>query len=74
LLGFFSHFLVKGGDDYEAGCQYMNLAFQKMIKDPNRQIYSHVTCATSTKNVKFVFNSVRHSILKDNVNDLGIEM
>lgn len=34
------------------------------VKDTDRTIYWHYTCATDTHNIKFVFNSVRDTILE----------
>lgn len=35
-----------------------------------RPIYAHFTCATDTKNIKFVFESVKHAILQENINEI----
>lgn len=35
-----------------------------------RPIYAHFTCATDTKNIKFVFDSVKHAILQENINEI----
>lgn len=39
-----------------------------------KHVYSHFTCATDTENIKFVFNSVKHTILMENIDDCGILM
>lgn len=35
-----------------------------------RPIYAHFTCATDTKNIKFVFDSVKHAILQENIGEI----
>ena len=47
-------------------------AFLKKNKAQGRPIYAHVTCATDTSNVKFVFNAVIGMILEQNLNAMGL--
>jgi len=77
---FEKHYLEKypGGNtydgppnDYDAGCQYFLGEFQGQIADPNKAVYSHVTCATDTNNVKVVFEACKETILKANLADSG---
>ena len=35
-------------------------------------VYTHFTEATNTKNIEFVFNSVKSTLLKNNMNEFGI--
>jgi guanine nucleotide-binding protein subunit alpha len=63
-----------GGLNYEAGCKFLNQAFMDLIRDKNKTSYSHITCATNTENIRFVFNSIKHSLLKSSVNDMGIDL
>nr|XP_056717163.1 guanine nucleotide-binding protein G(t) subunit alpha-1 [Euleptes europaea] len=37
-----------------------------------KEIYSHMTCATDTQNVKFVFDAVTDIIIKENLKDCGL--
>lgn len=55
-----------GGCNYDAGCKFLTDVFVNLVDQTNgkREIYPHVTCATNTQNVKFVFSSVRDSLLK----------
>ncbi len=41
-------------------------------KDKNRSIYSHITTAIDTSNVKFVFNAVIGIILEANLKSSGL--
>uniref|UniRef100_UPI00398EA10A guanine nucleotide-binding protein G(t) subunit alpha-3-like n=1 Tax=Pristiophorus japonicus TaxID=55135 RepID=UPI00398EA10A len=48
--------------------QYLDLNLRQDIKE----IYSHMTCATDTQNVKFVFDAVTDIIIKENLKDCGL--
>lgn len=37
-----------------------------------KEIYTHFTCATDTKNVQFVFDAVTDAIIKNNLKDCGL--
>uniref|UniRef100_A0AAX7TEC8 Adenylate cyclase-inhibiting G alpha protein n=1 Tax=Astatotilapia calliptera TaxID=8154 RepID=A0AAX7TEC8_ASTCA len=49
-------------------CQFEDLNKRKDIKD----IYTHRTCATDTKNVEFVFDAVTDVIIKINLTEIGL--
>ena len=58
--------------DYTGGCN--SKAAQKYILDKflelrrgERPIYSHVTCATDTDNVRVVFGACKETILQENM-------
>lgn len=57
--------------DYEDGCAYFRRKFQEMNKQTERQIYSHVTCATDTSNFRAVFNSCRDTIMRNSLKESG---
>ncbi|CAN0038025.1 unnamed protein product [Ascophyllum nodosum] len=65
-----SDFPGEPGDE-EAGKQYFLSQFLKFNKNPDREVYHHVTCATDTENVGFVFNSCKDVILRSNLKDSG---
>ncbi|XP_038667429.1 guanine nucleotide-binding protein G(t) subunit alpha-2-like isoform X1 [Scyliorhinus canicula] len=48
--------------------QYLNLNLRQDVKE----IYSHMTCATDTQNVKFVFDAVADIIIKENLKGCGL--
>ncbi|MBN3324905.1 GNAT2 protein, partial [Atractosteus spatula] len=48
--------------------QFLDLNMRKDVKE----IYSHMTCATDTQNVKFVFDAVTDIIIKENLKDCGL--
>lgn len=58
-----------GGLNYEKGLEFIRQKFLGTNKNPDeRQIYPHVTCATDTSQVRFVFDAVA-SILLDKAMD-----
>ncbi|CAM9812933.1 unnamed protein product [Chrysoparadoxa australica] len=60
-----------GLGDFEEGIQYFLQQFLAVNKNAERAIYHHVTCATDTENVSFVFNSCKDVILTNNLKDSG---
>jgi len=55
---------------YEAASHYLLDLFLARNKQSN-DVYSHITCATDTKNVEVVFNACKDIILKVNLNGSG---
>lgn len=37
-----------------------------------KEIYTHLTCATDTNNIQFVFDAVTDVIIKNNLKDCGL--
>jgi len=62
-----------GGDDnFKNACKFWEDKFKGKAKDKEKSIFSHVTCATDTGNVKFVFNAVIAIILEHNLKSSGL--
>jgi hypothetical protein len=40
--------------------------------NPNKEIYTHVTCATDSENMKVVFNAVQDMIIRDSLRKGGL--
>jgi len=58
------HLSFKGGLDFERGADFIQTKFVSLNKSPDqKQIYPHITCATDTQNIRFVFNAVKNIIL-----------
>jgi GTPase SAR1 family protein len=64
----------EGAYDYTAGVEFITKKFLSRIgpKKPT-QIYAHVTCATDTDNVAHVFNDVKDIIIRQSVDQSGLE-
>jgi len=56
-----------GGCSYENGTAFITKKFIELNKSEMKQIYPHLTCATNTDNIRFVFNAVKDIILQSNL-------
>ena len=57
-----------GGKDHEQAQQYIERRFLALNRDPaSRHVYRHVTCATDTKNIKFVMTVIKDILLQENL-------
>ncbi|KAL4645894.1 guanine nucleotide-binding protein G(t) subunit alpha-2 [Arapaima gigas] len=62
-----------GPNTYEDASNYIKTQFEELnMKKGVKEIYSHMTCATDTKNVEIVFNAVTDIIIKENLKDCGL--
>lgn len=62
-----------GENSYEEAAAYIQVKFEELnaMKD-SKEIYTHFTCATDTRNVQFVFDAVTDVIIKNNLKDCGL--
>lgn len=66
-------FTVSGPNTYEDAGNYIKTQFLDLnMRRDIKEIYSHMTCATDTENVKFVFDAVTDIIIKENLKDCGL--
>jgi hypothetical protein len=57
--------LYTGGADFDAAVDCFKQYFEHLNRNPaHKDVYPHVTCATDTKNINFVFNAVKDIILR----------
>ncbi|KAI4893868.1 hypothetical protein NFI96_015017 [Prochilodus magdalenae] len=62
-----------GPNTYEDAGNYIKVQFLDLnLRRDVKEIYSHMTCATDTENVKFVFDAVTDIIIKENLKDCGL--
>ncbi|XP_007553239.1 guanine nucleotide-binding protein G(o) subunit alpha-like [Poecilia latipinna] len=61
-----------GPDNYDDGIAYIKSQYEGKNKSPNKEVYSHVTCATDTNNIQFVFDSVTDVIIGTNLRGCGL--
>uniref|UniRef100_A0A3P9M444 Guanine nucleotide-binding protein G(i) subunit alpha-1 n=2 Tax=Oryzias TaxID=8089 RepID=A0A3P9M444_ORYLA len=62
-----------GSNTYEEAAAYIQCQFEDLNKRRDtKEIYTHFTCATDTKNVQFVFDAVTDVIIKNNLKDCGL--
>lgn len=64
---------LSGPNTFEDAGNYIKLQFLDLnMRRDIKEIYSHMTCATDTENVKFVFDAVTDIIIKENLKDCGL--
>ncbi|KAG7280598.1 hypothetical protein CRUP_028324 [Coryphaenoides rupestris] len=62
-----------GANKYDEAASYIQTKFEDLNKKKaTKEIYTHFTCATDTKNVQFVFDAVTDVIIKNNLKDCGL--
>ena len=61
--------LATGGKDYDNATEWLKMKFTSLNKNPEKNIYTHLTCATDTNNIKFTFDSVAEIILFKTLQD-----
>ena len=59
--------LSSGPDTYLEGIAHIKSQYESKNKSPNKDVYSHVTCATDTNNIQFVFDAVTDVIIAKNL-------
>lgn len=73
LQRFFSEF-APSTDNFEEGLHFLASQFRKRYVNfsPNREIYTHFTCATDVHNVNTVFNDVKDIIIRKSLYEAGL--
>lgn len=61
-----------GTNDFETASAYLEELFRGKNKTPEKEIYSHVTCATDTNNIAHVFNAVKDIIIRKSLREGGL--
>lgn len=62
-----------GSNTYEEASSYIRMKFENLNKRKDqKEIYTHLTCATDTNNIQFVFDAVTDVIIKNNLKDCGL--
>ena len=55
----------------EDGLKYFQEKFIASCKNEDKQIFTHVTCATDSDQMRFVFDACRTIIMQDILKDTG---
>ena len=61
-----------GNNNFTEASAYIQTQFESMNKSRAKEVYTHMTCATDTNNVQFVFDSVTDVIIASNLRGLGL--
>jgi len=64
----------KGDFTEENAVKYFKGKFMAMNRRPAKQVYVHITCATDTQNVQFVFAAVRDIVIRRAFESAGMEI
>jgi len=62
----------KDGSEYSKAISYFGAKFTSLNKNEDRQIYTHLTWATDTKNMKYVFAVVTETVKRNNLKNAGL--
>lgn len=57
-----ANWLMLGGADYAAACDYILNRFVSLNQAEQKQVYTHFTCATDTSQIRFVMAAVNGMI------------
>jgi len=60
-----------GGKDYDKACNFIKEKFVTLNKNPAKQIFTKVTCATDTRNIELVFAAAKNIILRQQLQGAG---
>lgn len=61
-----------GSMEYTEASAYIQAQFEAKNKSTNKEIYCHMTCATDTTNIQFVFDAVTDVIIANNLRGCGL--
>lgn len=61
-----------GGADYKSACDYIVNRFVGLNRSDSKTIYSHLTCATDTNQIKFVISAVNDVMIQVNLKSCGL--
>lgn len=62
----------QGSSDFNECVEYIEQEFRSRVKDANKDLYCHVTCATDPSSVQFTFNAVKNIIIRKGLSESGI--
>lgn len=64
--------LLAGAQEYGEAAAYIQAQFEAKNKSTMKEIYCHMTCATDTTNIQFVFDAVTDVIIANNLRGCGL--
>lgn len=67
-----SHIFCTGAQEYGEAAAYIQAQFEAKNKSTTKEIYCHMTCATDTNNIQFVFDAVTDVIIANNLRGCGL--
>ena len=64
--------MLTGAQEYGEAAAYIQAQFEAKNKSTTKEIYCHMTCATDTNNIQFVFDAVTDVIIANNLRGCGL--
>jgi GTPase SAR1 family protein len=61
-----------GDNSFENASEFLQEQFESKNRNPDKQVYTHITCATDTGNIAAVFNAVKDIIIRKSLNEAGL--
>ena len=61
-----------GEQNYQEAAAFVQAQFEAKNKSNDKEIYCHMTCATDTTNIQFVFDAVTDVIIANNLKGCGL--
>lgn len=58
--------------DFEASCTYIRARFEELNKNENKEVYTHITCATDRNNVDRVFLAAKDIVFRSSLRQGGL--
>jgi hypothetical protein len=62
----------KDGCNYDKGLAWVKQVYQDRLEDQTKEIYVHVTDATNTENIAFVWKAAKHIIMQNKMSGLSL--
>ena len=70
---FTSMHAVTGGSDFDTAAEYITQRFVELNRSPDKKsIYPHLTCATDTENIRFVWAAVNDIVTRTALRKAGL--
>lgn len=65
-------FFLAGPGSFTEAVTYIQSQYESKNKSSSKEIYTHITCATDTNNIQFVFDAVTDVIIANNLRGCGL--
>ena len=68
-----AHWGVPGGNDFASAADYITQRFAELNRSPDKKtVYPHLTCATDTDNIRFVWAAVNDIVTRTALRRAGL--
>ena len=57
---------------FDPASSFVKQKFLEKNRNENKEVYVHLTCATDTQNIDFVFKAVTNTIIQANLKKSGL--